>query len=291
MPNKNVVDDLFKKIDELNVQVTTLQKHKNFINYKAEKWAEKRNIFNSEHERVKNETTDLRIKIDRLSRKLIRLKEKRKEIRTQLQTKNREYENGKAKLQRLLSKTFMRKKEAEQHIKNLEWIIQTNTLTKIDEAKIIEKLKVLELQFLIHKTASKIKKKTVSAKFEIKALKDHDNDLQKEFFEYTIQSEKHHDNIVEKLKEKERIKNKADQVHQDYVKYKRKAQIIHVKYSAMVQQINEISNEAKKLQEKNRKKRETKNMETLSEVAYKKLKDKKKLSFEEFQVLMKNCRI
>jgi len=287
MSNNNSVDDLLKSIDELTIQVTTYRNNKKFLNNKAEKWAKKRNLLNTEYKKVKNEINDLRAKIDRLNRKTNRLNEKRDDISVQIHTKNLEYINSKAKLQKLLRKTFMRKKETEQQIKNLEWKIQTNALTDIDEAKTIEKLKALELQFLIHKTASKIKRNIIRVKLDIKALKSRDNEFQNEVFEYNILRKKHRNNMVEKLQKKETIKATADQAHQKYVGYQKQAQIIHRKYSKIVERINETRNEIKKLQETKRKEREAKNMEVLSEAAYKKLRDNKKLSFEEFQVLMK----
>ena len=150
---------------------------------------------------------------------------------------------------------------------------------------------MLEQQYLTHKEALSIKEKTDNTKLDLEDLKNRSKEFQKEISEYAAQSQEYHNKMLEKRKEAERIRSEADHAHQEFVKYKEASEINHTEYSEILNHINTINLEINRVEEDSRKKQETEKIAIQVEIAYKKLKEKKKLTFEEFQVLMKKGRI
>lgn len=100
-------------------------------------------------------------------------------------------------------------------------------------------------------------------------------------------SQQHHTEMLEVKNKLESIQKKADTAHTNYLECRKSARDLRQKYLEIADQINRIEAkinldaQAKHQQEFNEK------ATTLSETAYKKLKAKKKVTFEEFKLLRK----
>lgn len=240
---------------------------------------------------IREEIESARSKRDQINQKVSKLKEDRIELKTRVDMKQQEYIKLKEKIRDLLSKTSTNKNETESQIKALDWKIQTSVLSQSEEIQIINQIKALEQQCLTHKKTLSIKEKTGITRLDLEDLITRGKELQKEMSENAIQSQEYHNNMLEKIKEAERIRREANYAHQDFIKYKETADINHTKYLEILNQINIINLEINTLEEGIRKKQETEKIALQAEIAYKKLKEKKKLTFEEFQTLMKKGRI
>ena len=291
MSSKIVVDGLLKRIEELESQAIIFKERRNNLNEEAKKWAERRDLLNLEHKKVREEADYFKAQRDQMNQTVKVLKKDRTDVKTQLEVKWEEYAKLKERIENLLSKTSGSQQETERQIKALDWKIQTNPLNKVEETQIINQIKVLEGQSIIHREASSIKEKIMESRTEIDALRIRSNNILKTISEHATKSQEYHNMMLEKIKEADGIRIKADQAHQEFLKCREEADTNHTKYSELTMQINEINLKIRELEETTRKKRVNEEIEAHAETAYKKLKEKKKLTFEEFQALMKKGRI
>ena len=286
-----MVDDLLRKIEELEVQAKALKEHRDFLDEESKKQAEKRDTLNLEHKKIREEIVYYKSERDQINQKVSELKKERVELKNKIETKQQQYSQTREKVKGLLTKTSTSKGETERQIKALDWKIQTNSLTKTEEDNIINQIKLLEQQHLIQKEASNLKEKAVTSKAEIVALQIRNNDIRDRMSEHVARGQEHHNKMLEKIKEAEEVKDRADKAHQEFIKLREEANTEHAKYSELIRQISEINHEIAMLEESTRKKRENEVIDAQAENAYKKMKEKKKLTFEEFQALMKRGRI
>lgn len=291
MSSKIVVDGLLKRIEELESQAIIFKERRNNLNEEAKKWVERRDLLNLEHKKVREEADYFKAQRDQMNQTVKVLKKDRTDVKTQLEVKWEEYEKLKERIENLLSKTSGSQQETERQIKALDWKIQTNPLNKVEETQIINQIKVLEGQSIIHREASSIKEKIMESRTEIDALRIRSNDILKRISEHATKSQEYHNMMLEKIKGAEKIKIEADKAHQEFARYGDEVDTNHTKYSELTRQINEINLKIRELEENTRKKRVNEEIEAHAETAYKKLKEKKKLTFEEFQALMKKGRI
>lgn len=288
---KNVVDGLLKRIEELESQAISFKEHRNNSNEEAKKWAERRDLLNSEYKKVRVEVDRFRAQRDQMNEAVKALNNDRTDVKTQLDVKWEEYKNLREKLENLLNRTSGSQRETERQIKALDWRIQTNPLDKVEENQIINQIRILEGESLVHKEASIVKEKIIERSTEIGVLKLRRDDVLKQVSEYATRSQEYHSLMLEKIKEAERIKNEADMAHQELVKCREEADSNHMKYSELVKEINELNLKIREFDETTRKKRINEVIDAHVETGYKKLKERKKLTFEEFKALMEKGRI
>ncbi|MDQ1280403.1 MAG: hypothetical protein QG670_1666 [Thermoproteota archaeon] len=291
MSGKNVVDGLLKRIEELESQAITFKEHRNNSNDEAKKWAERRDLLNSEYKKVRAEVDHFRAQRDQMNQAVKALKNNRIDVKTQLESKWEEYKNLREKHENLLNRTSGNQRETERQIKALDWRIQTNPLNRVEENQIINQIKILESESLVHKKASVVKEKIIERSAEIGALRLRRDDVLQQVSEYATRSQEYHNLMLEKIKEAERIKNEADKAHQEFVKCRGEADNNHTKYSELLKEINELNLKIRELEETTRKKRINDVLDAHADTGYKKLKERKKLTFEEFKALMEKGRI
>jgi len=291
MSTKSTVGDFLRKIDELEAQAMALKEHRDLLNEEAKKQAEKRDALNLEHKKLREEIAHYKSERDQANQKVSEFKKERLDLKTELDAKRQQYSQTQDRVKGLLSKTSMSKGETERQIKALDWKIQTNSLSKAEEDSIINQIKLLEQQNLIQKEASSLKDKAVTSKAEFVALQIRNNDIKDKMAEHVAQGQEYHKKMLEKIKEAEETKDRADKAHQEFVRLREEADAEHEKYSEFIKQINAVNLEIRMLEENTRKRREDAVIDAQADTAYKKMKEKKKLTFEEFQALVKRGRI
>lgn len=291
MSNRSSVDSLTKKMEDLESQAKSVKELRDLLYEGAGKQAEKRDSLNSEHKRVRGEIAHYKAERDLINQKVSELKKERINVRSEIEAKQKQYGQTREKVRLLLTRAPMNKDETERQITALDWEIQTSSLTKTEENSIINQIKLLEQQHQVQKEALNLSEKASTSRAEITALQNHSDNLRERILELVEQSQGYHTRMLEKIKEAEEIKDKADKNHQEFIKLKEEANMNNEKYSELIKQINEVSGAIAVFEENTRRKRESEVIDAQAENASRKLKERKKLTFEEFQALVKRGRI
>ncbi len=285
MSDINDVKALLKRIKELNLQAESLREQRNTLNFEAKKWADRRDILNNNNKAARNELKMHRSKRDEANETVKRLKEERSEISTQMDAKREEYNTLRDKINKLLGRTSQSLDVVKRQINRLDWKIQTNPLSAVEENEIIEQIRLLEKEKLFHKEAAMLKDRLIELKAELGALRIKRSEIHNQICEFVDISRGHHDKMLKKMSEAKPLINEADDAHRKYLEYERSADEAHRKYLETIEQIKIADANIKEIESTEFNKLLSKQVELVREVAYEKLKNGKKLTFDEFKLL------
>ncbi|MGQ9461118.1 MAG: coiled-coil protein [Candidatus Bathyarchaeaceae archaeon] len=279
-------ESLKERIEDLDHELTILKEERDKLNSEAQKWAEKRN---SIHEQIKK----LRMEVDALKEKREAINEKVREfksLREYAKEKQRETHAQILKLKENM-KSLMEKapqldtRNIQREIEDLEWKIQTTSLTVKEEKPLIDQVRHLEKQLLIQKQIEKSKEKLMELGTEKKARETEAKTYHEKLSELAKQSQKIHEEMLKTLNKARILKVEADNAHQKYVEIKKQARSLHDKCVELLGQIKTFRQEIREKEEKEQAKRGRELRKELEERALEKLKRGEKLTWEEFKIL------
>lgn len=285
MSEKNDVKALLKSLEELDSQAEALKEQRDALNAEAKKWAERRDALNLKSSEVWNELKAHRERRDEENRTVKTLKERRAEITAQANMKREEYVALRERADKILGRTSQSAGSVKHQIDKLDWEIQTNPLSPAEENEIIEQIRLLEKELLIHKEAKGLKEKLTELKAELGVLRLQSSEVHGQITELANKSQEHHEKMFEKMSEVKPLKDEADAAHRRHLECREAAGEAHRKYLETVEEIKITNLRIKEIEGAEQKKRIEKETETAIETASKKLRDKKRLTLEEFKLL------
>ena len=285
MTNINDIDSLLKKMDVLDVQATSLRNQREALNNELRKWLGRRDSLNLMRRKIWKEISLYKDKRDEINQAVKKLKKDQVNVISQINAGNKQYVDLTKRLNVLLSKTVQNGDDVNRQIKDLDWEIQTNPLTPVEEAEIIDQIRRLEKQLLIHREALNLKNKKSELFSEIEDLKIRRNAIHNEKADYVNKSREYHNKMLERIKEANRLKVEADLAHKKFVEFREAANDIHNKYLEVTTQIKSISLKIREIEESTHRKNLDKMIQVRSKEAYEKLKERKKLTLDEYKIL------
>jgi len=280
------LEALEQKVAELNRELGAVKEKLDDLDSQAQKWAEKRS---SVHERIKKlqaEASDLRSKRDALNEKVHELKGLREKARK----KQKENRVKTSKLSEELKALMKRKPplsmgETQRKIGSLEWKIQTSSLTLEEEKPLVEQVKYLETQLLVHKQIQKLKGNINELRTQNEKLEAEAKSFHEQLSEVAEQSQTFHEKSLEILNQIRAIRVQADVAHTRYVWTTQQSQELHKKYVNIAGQIKSLKQKLRRAEERKKAERQTELLTELEKKALEKLKRGEKLTLEEFKVL------
>ena len=285
MSDINDVKTLMNKREELALQVETLKKQRDALNSEVKKWVERRDALNVKNSEIWNEVKIQKDKRDDVNETVNKLKKRRSEIISQLKTKREEYFTLRERGNNLLGRTSQSAGSVKHQIDKLDWEIQTNPIPPTEENKIIEQIRLLEKQLLIHKEAASLKERLTELRAELGILSIKSNETNSQIAEFANKSQEYHKKMFERVNEIKPLKEKADDAHRHFLECKKAANEIHRKYLETIEQIKIFNVKIKEIEDTEYNERLNKQIEKMVETASKKLKDNRKLTLEEFKLL------
>ena len=285
MSDINDVNTLLKKIKGLDPQVELFKEQRDRLNDEAKKWVDRRDALNSKHSEIWNEVKLRKNKRDEINEAVKKLKEQLPEITSQIDTKREELAKLRERINELLGMTSQSASAVERQLNKLDWEIQTNPLTPAEENKLIEQIRLLERQKLVHKEATSLKERLTDLRAEIGALTVKNKGIRNQMAELANSSQEYHEKMIEKIAEAKPLKDEADEVHKKYLTCREVSNEAHAKYIETINQIKIANAKIKDIEDVAHNKRLNEMVETVSEAAYQKLKGKKKLTLDEFKLL------
>lgn len=282
--------DRLRTLEELNTQIVELRVIYQSSGEEAKIWAEKRDTLNNQSKTIWEEVKNLKSRRDEFNDKIKKLKEERTKLNIEAAPKREKLENLRKKMNELPGKKgsqlFIAKR-----IEELDWEIQTNPLTLTEEKELVNRIKILEEQMLANKETDTIKDRLFKLQADFSSLRIKANDIHGKIVALAKQSQELHEKMLEKIKEAETVKPDAYEAHQKFSSLRGQADEAYKNYIETIARVKAIRQQIRQEQENEEKKRIEATMTTRTEQAIKKLKEKRKITLDEFKILKSRGKI
>ncbi len=273
-----------REVKHLLQRAEELKRQRDSLNDEARKWVERRNLLHLKIKELKDEAFNLKLKGNETSEKIKGLKE----LRSQILMNRREEVNRILKLKEELKVLEEgRPKKSEKYIRDeierLEWKIQTTPMTAIEERPIMGMLKKAEAQLKIYERINSAKQTLIELRTKVKALDVEIKHHNEQLAQLIEESKKLNEEMLKRFELMKSLKVEADEAHKKFLELKQGAHIIHEEYLKVLNKVKELNQMLKGEMLK----REMEVKEAMERAAVEKLKRKEKLTWEEFQLLVK----
>jgi len=274
------------KIDAVEAQAKSLRETLRSLDADVEKWASKRDSLNDQGKQLREDIRRFKTQRDLLHEQIQALKAKRDNLSVGLQEERRKYHALEKQFLSLTDKTIQSVDEVKQRIESLDWEIQTNPLTPAQEALLVKQIRELEQEGVIHRERSHVNTKLTGIRQAIAAFKRQLFEVNEQIRSFAAESQEHHIQMLAKTEVFRTVKAEADHVHQRFLDCLREAKALRSTYTDYLQQLRDLTSQIHRLEEEKRKRIVDAEVEAQSKTATEKLKEKKKMSFEEFKSLL-----
>jgi uncharacterized coiled-coil DUF342 family protein len=273
---------IVETIEDLDEKIISSRTRRNQLDDQAKLLAQKRDELNEQFQELKAKIQELKEKRDNLNARVRELKEKREEARKRLQAKRNEAESVKETILTLEKKVTGSYSNLKKKMQELEWKIQTNSLSAKEEARLIVQIKDLESKLVIHDKIRELGDKVIMLQAEINAARLAANEAHEKLSELAKESEVYHERMIEVVKQASELKSKADEAHLNYARVRQQADEAHQEYikAKELRQKIIMEDQATRLRKQQEVRRKVENM------AEEKLKKGEKLSLDEFRALV-----
>ena len=257
-------------------------------NDQAKKYIEERNSLNRKITEMIHDSKSEKRKRDELNKKVLELKKDRDSIRTQLNGLLREFQENENQSSKKSGRNISN--QLKKQIIDVEWALQTKKLSPAEEETIKNRIDELEAKLSQFKSETKNFQEQKRMESEIEEIKAKEKVISKLIFKFSQESQVHHNRMHELLELVDNeIRVKADEAHKKFIEAKQKADELYLKSETLIPRINEIMHELGEFQNmKNVKIDKVQEvMENRVDNAVKKFKSGKRLTLEEFTLLVK----
>jgi len=285
MSKPTQTDARLKELDELTTAIHEQRGRMETLNEAARNLMEKRDNLNAQNRKIWQEAKELKKKRDELNDEIKKLKEERTKIYEQTTPKRAELESLRKKMDGLLGRTSRSESATIKRIHELDWEIQTNPLTLTEEKAIIDQVKELEEQALVHKEARTIRDRILELRADLVGLRATANKVHEEVTNLAQQSQSFHEAMLAKIKETEGAKTQADEAHKQYAQVRLELEETQRKNDEDLGHLKVLHLTMKQEKEDEEKKRVEALLAVETEAAMKKFKERKKVTLEEFKIL------
>lgn len=251
------------------------------------RWSDERNALNLIVREKWKEINLLKNKRDEINQSVKKLKKDEALILIQLDAKKSRYIDLTKRPNTISYTTRQNKIEIHQQIKDLDWKIQTNPLSRIEEEEIISQIRHLEEELLINRKALNLKKEKDELFSTIRELSVRRDTIHRKKVDCVKKSQEYHTKMLELIKEVDKVKAEANLAHKNCIKFNNAVNDIHNHYLGVTHQIKSITHEIRKIEERTKRKDLDLMIEEQSKKAYEKMKQGKKLTFNEYILLRK----
>jgi len=273
---------------DLKNKFKLLRSQSNFYTDEARRFLRLRNSLNQQIVELLNDSKVAKKNRNDLNQKVSELKQERESLRTRLDELFKKFEE--LDLQVKSTENHQSIIKVRQEIHRNEWTLQTQKISPAEENALVERIEQLEAKLSKMKDISKILAERRKVQTDIQSVKAKLKRSSDQIRKYSQESQIHHNKMVESLNAIDNeIKNKADEAHQKYLEAKSKADEYYMKSQTLVPRINEIMDELGEFQDM-----KNVSMEKVTEVvqnrvdkAVEKFKSGKRLTLEEFTLLVK----
>jgi uncharacterized coiled-coil DUF342 family protein len=284
------VDQLIVKMSDLEKQASELRAERDKLNAEARSKADRRDELNKKMAELIAKVKEHQKLRDEENEKVQEYKSKREAVRKNLGEAKKEVERIKEEEQlEPLPKPRIPEKVIRRNLKQLEWKIQTEIIPPDEEKKLVQEIANLQEELEEAEEIRALRQERNARFSTYEGLKAEMNHYHKLVIRTAKASQRHHHEMTKLFSEIDEIRKEADQCHKDFIETKKKADATHKKF---IETIKEKEKFQKQLQSKRARARDEhlkevkESMEARAEKALQKYKEGKKLSLEEFSMLV-----
>ena len=253
---------------------------------KIKKCVKERDKLNEEYKKLRIQTLELKEKRDKLSLTVKELKQKRNEMQKEASKKIEEIDVLNKKITELEKKKPKRNfTQLETIIESIEWKIQTTSLDVKEERELIDSVRHFETQLNIHRKLRDLKLMRRKLKNKTADLRTGGDTYHLELIKIANTNQETHKKMIKKIEESKEIKNEADRLHQQFLQAKEKVKPTREEIKKLKAQKRKIKQEISQKLLKEKEEREQDLRERIELQTREKLKQGKRVNWEEFQLL------
>ncbi|UCH37479.1 MAG: hypothetical protein JSV76_07340 [Candidatus Bathyarchaeota archaeon] len=275
------------QIKEFDAQAETLMEQQNTIATQAANWLSKREGLHQQAQTLRSKRKLLKTRRDQVNARVKKLKMRRSKVLSHIEEKQRKLTVIREKTRNHLSRTNRDAAFVKRQLKELEWEIQTRSFSLSEESRYMDRVKKLEEQLVIHRAVEELRNVAAEDIAQIELLRNQSKEMRIQIVDLAAESQQHHTEMLEIINKLESIQKKADIAHMKYLECRKTASDLRQKYLEIADRINGIEAKINLNAQARHQQQFNEKATTLSETAYKKLKAKKKVTFEEFKLLRK----
>lgn len=281
-----------QKIEELQQRLFALREQSDRLNAEAKGWAGKRNNLNEQVRDLRVEICDLENERDELNEKVKKLKLLRENTITGIRERIEETKKLGQQVKALTKKKPSKSMQTlQKKLEELEWEIQTTSLSLPEEKELVDEVRELAIQIDIHKRLGTLHRKMLELQTELKAIETKNRSYHKKLTETAQKSQKIHNKMLEKINRARELKMEADSMHQNFLKTRQKATPIQEEMSRVLNQMKVLRKTIRVEEVKEKKKSEKALRNKIEKQAKEKLKRGEKLTWQEFQIVTEKGKI
>ncbi len=272
---------------DLKNKYKLLRSQSMFYNDEARKFQDERNYLNRKVSQLLKESKKEKKLRNELNQKVAKLKKEREHLRKKLDKLINEFKEVDTQTKDVPGKKLVGKLRKQVH--QAEWILQTKKLSVSEEKELVNRIESMENELSKYKDTNKIFQQRRQLNGDIESLKSKIKVLSDQIYKSSQESQVHHNRMIEVLNQIDNeIRLKADEAHQKFLDAKSKAEDLYTKSQTLIPRINEIMDELGEIQDvRNVKVEKVKEVvENRIEEAMKKFKAGKRLTLEEFTLLV-----
>ncbi len=277
---------LHRQLEAVETQVTALRDAVRAADAAVEQWAASRDALNEKGRRLRDDIQRLKAQRDRIHDQIQALKADRDTLRLGLRDERQQYQAAMDQLRALPPPPRRSADEVQQHIDQLDWEIQTQSLTPAQEARFIAQIRALELDAIIHRDRSRVHRTLQELRQAMAAAEDRIAAVTEQIHALAAEAQEHHLQMVATTEAFRAVRAEADDAHRRFRDCLADAKAHRATYAACLQQRREVVASLRRAEAARRQQAADANAEAQRKTAADKLKDRKKLSFEEFKALV-----
>ena len=277
----NDEQSLLTTLTKLDSQADALKEQWEKGSAEAETWAKRIRALNSKINTMWHAYEAHKKERNAANETVQRLKQQRSELFAQMDANRAKHATLGEKILKLQNMTRHSASSAVRQVRELDWQIQTMSLTPVEENKILYRIKFLEEQRLIHEEIATLEEQLCRLKEELETLHAQNSTIRGHFDASVIAGQSHHEKMLTAIRETTSLRDEKDVAIHEYQERQRLASEIRRKYFESLTHIEMIIRKIDEL----KKLATSKQAEIVSEAVYKKLKAKKKLTLDELKLI------
>jgi uncharacterized coiled-coil DUF342 family protein len=278
--------DQKNEIAALDKELLLMKEERDRMNLEAKKWVNKRNALNEKVKNMRKDASEIKEQRDALNNQVQQLKKMRDQLNAQGKGKSNQILTLQKKINKLNeNKPQGNMRQVAKQIEEIDWKIQTNSLSVKEEQELVNQIRQLEIQLFDQKRIEKVKDQLFEIRNEQKSLGTEAKTIHEKMFELAEKSQKLHTQMLSILNKASEQQAAADEAHKKYVEVKQLALQKHEKCVELVGKIKAIQQELRETTDKKQIIRQGELKEELEKRALTKMKSGEKLLWEEFQIL------
>ncbi len=281
-------DGLKKEIEEIENSISYLENYKENLKKEAQIHLNNRENSNCRFKKIKSEATEYRNKRDLLNQEVQDLKLKREDLKKELLSKREEIQKKLISYNELKKKIPNNFKSLKIKQEELEWIIQTNPLSKQEEQKLIERINEIEHKLVDYIRMKDLKNNISQDREDIKLLKNQIKSFYEDQTGLSKKSDIYHEEFLKIYKKAEKFRKESFNSHESYKECQDKLFQIRIEIKHKIIRVKGLR---KKLYEILKLKQAGKDNDFKKKTldgALKKFKKDRKVTLEEFKLVLEN---